>query len=180
MHALLLILRLLTLSPRDATLVGASMAGWPEFAPELLSICKRESPGHDCKRTVGVHGNDAPAAVKRFYAKAVARGWLDPAGCPEHRAETHEEMVRFGVRGSHGLAAAYTLRFLAGECVPPGVLDTPLISAFAATRRALEMCTRRHACTRAARHVHWVGARTTANRLRELSLQGLTFTTQQP
>lgn len=164
MHALLLILQLLHLAPRDATLVGASMAGWPEFAPELLSICKRESPGNTCERTVGAHGNDAHEATRRFYEKAVARGWLDPAGCPEHRAETHEEMKRFGVRGSHGLAAGYSLRFLIGPCVAPEVLDTPLISAFVATRRAMEMCERRGACTREERHVHWVGARTAARR----------------
>lgn len=140
------------------------MAGWPEFSGELLSICKRESPGNDCMRTVGAHGNDAHEATRRFYEKAVARGWLDPAGCPEHRAANHEEMKRFGVRGSHGLAAAYSLRFLSGECLAPEVLDIPLISAFVATRRAMEMCERRGACTRESRHVHWVGARTAARR----------------
>lgn len=115
-------------------------------------------------RTVGAHGNDAHEATRRFYEKAVARGWLDPELCPEHRAATHEEMKRFGVRGSHGLAAGYSLRFLTGECVAPEVLDTPLISAFVATRRAMEMCERRGACTREERHVHWVGARTAARR----------------
>ena len=169
MHALLVILHLLTLNPRDATLVGATLAGWPEFAPELLSICKRESPGNACARPVGLHGNDAPRAVRRFYTKAVARGWLDPAACLEHRAETHEEMRRFGVRGSHGLAAAYTLRFLTGECLAPEALDTPLISAFAATRRAMAMCAQRGACTRGQRYAHWVGATTAKLRSGETS-----------
>lgn len=161
---LLLVLRLLSLSPREATLAGASIAGWPEFAPELLSICKRESPGHDCTRTVGIHGNDAPRAVERFYRKAVTRGWLDPVGCPEHRAETFAEMQRFSVRGVHGLAAAYSLRFLEGECLAPEVLDIPLVSAVAATRRAREMCERTGACSVSARHDMWIGAATVRNR----------------
>lgn len=160
MSALLLILRLLSLGPREATLAGAGAAGWPDFAPELLTICKRESPGHDCDRTVGIHGNDASGAVRRFYTKAVARGWLDPAGCPEHRAVTFEEMQRFSVRGPHGLAAAYSLRFLPSECVAPEVLDIPFVSALVATRRARAMCERHNACDRAARHNLWVGAAT--------------------
>jgi hypothetical protein len=152
------------------------MAGWPEFSGELLEICKRESPGHDCRRTVGAHGNDAHEATRRFYEKAVARGWLDPTTCTEHRADTHEEMKRFGVRGSHGLAAGYSLRFLSGPCLAPEVLDTPLISAFAATRRAMEMCARLGACTRAKRHSHWVGARTAARRAARREVVALPIT----
>lgn len=157
-------LRYLALEPRAATLAGAKAAGWPEFATELVSICKRESPGHDCSRRVGLHGNDSPQAVRRFYRKAVARGWLDPDRCPAHRAETFEEMRRFGVHGSHGLAAAYSLRFLGIDCAAPEALDNPFLSAVAATRRAAAMCARRKACSRATRHALWMGEATARRR----------------
>lgn len=157
-------LRYLALEPRAATIAGATVAGWPEFADELVSICRRESPGHDCVRRVGLHGNDAPRAVERFHRKAVARGWLDPSKCPAHRASTTEEKRSFGVHGSHGLAAAYSLRFLSVECAAPEALDNPFLSAVAATRRAMAMCRKRKACSRSARHALWVGGATARQR----------------
>lgn len=155
----LLILRLLTLEPREATLAAAEFAGAPELGRELLKICKRESPGYDCRQRVGLHQNNTPRAAARFYRKAVARGWLDPEHCPEHRAETPDEMRRFAVRGNHGLAAAYSLRFLATRCTPPEALDNPFLSALAAARRAQQMCAEHGACTPAERHDLWTGRR---------------------
>lgn len=163
----LIVLRLLGLDPREATLAAAEVAGWPELGPELVKICKRESPGRDCRQRVGLHLNNSPHAVARFYRKAVARGWLDPERCPEHRAATPEEMQRFAVRGNHGLAAAYSLRFLAAPCAPPEALDVPFLSALAATRRAQQMCAEHHACTTAERHDLWTGARTARHRRAE-------------
>ena len=58
-------------------------------------------------------------------------GWLD-SWCPWHVGPDDPE--RFSVRGSFGLSAAYSLRFL-GPCLPPELLDIPVISAFAAARR---------------------------------------------
>ena len=121
MQQLLIVLRLLSLDPREATLAAAKVAGWPELGPELVKICKRESPGQDCRQRVGLHLNNTPRAIRSFYRKAVAHGWLDPEHCPEHRATTLKEMERFAVRGNHGLAAAYSLRFLAAPCAAPAL-----------------------------------------------------------
>lgn len=158
MQQALIILRLLSLDPREATLVAAKVAGWPELGPELVKICKRESPGQDCRRRVGLHLNNTPRAIRRFYRKAVEHGWLDPERCPEHRAATLKEMERFAVRGNHGLAAAYSLRFLEVPCAPPEALDVPFLSALAATRRAQKMCAEHGACTTATRRDLWMGA----------------------
>lgn len=158
------VLRLLGLEPLDASLAAAEVAGWPELGPELVAICKRESPGRACQQRVGLHPNNTPRAIQRFYRKAVERGWLDPGRCPEHRATTIAEMERFAVRGNHGLAAAYSLRFLAAPCTPPEALDVPFLSALAATRRAQEMCAKHGTCTRAARRDLWRGAGVTKRR----------------
>lgn len=152
------VLRLLGLEPLEATLAAAEFAGRPDLGPELVAICKRESPGSECNRRVGLHANNTPKAAASFYRKAVEHGWLDPERCPEHRAATAEEKLRFAVRGNHGLAAAYSLRFLAAPCTPPEALDVPFLSALAAVRRAEEMCTKHGACTRAARRDFWRGA----------------------
>ena len=157
----LIILRLLNLEPREATLAAAEVAGWPELGPELVKICKRES---HCDRRVGLHSNNTPRVARRFYRKAVERGWLDPERCPEHRAATAKDMLRFAVRGNHGLAAAYSLHFLATPCTPPEALDVPFLSALAATRRAQQMCTKHGACTTAARHDMWTGRRSAKRR----------------
>lgn len=167
MHLLLLILRLLHLDPLEATLAAAEVAGSPQLGPELVKVCKRESPGQDCRQRVGLHSNNTPRAIRSFYRKAVAHGWLDPERCPEHRATTLKEMERFAVRGNHGLAAAYSLRFLEGECVPPEVLDVPFLSALAAARRAQTMCAEHRACTTATRRALWTGARNADRRHRE-------------
>ena len=158
MQQLFIVLRLLSLDPREATLAAAKVAGWPEIGPELVKICKRESPGQDCRQRVGLHLNNTPRAIRSFYRKAVAHGWLDPEHCPEHRATTLKEMERFAVRGNHGLAAAYSLRFLAAPCAAPEALDVPFLSALAAARRARTMCTTHRACTTAARRDLWTGA----------------------
>lgn len=152
LHAFALLARLMSLEPVEATWTAATVAGWPGFARELVSICKRESPGHDCKRRVGVHGNDPDWAVERFYRKAKARGWIAPERCPQHRRAP----IEFAVRGMHGLAAAYSLRFL-GECVAPEALDNPYLSAYTATKRAQAMCLKHKACSRSERHSLWRG-----------------------
>lgn len=160
----LIILRLLSLAPREATLAAAEVAGAPELGPELIEICKRESPGYDCLRRVGLHTNNTPRASRSFYRKAVAHGWLDPERCPEHRASTPKEMERFAVRGNHGLAAAYSLHFLATTCTPPEALDVPFLSALAAARRAQQMCTKHDACTARERRDFWRGRRSAKRR----------------
>jgi hypothetical protein len=92
----------------------------------LAGVCQRESR---C-RPVGIHEQDAWAG-RRAYRKAVARGWLDPAGCIFH----HGSPERFSTRGGTGQIAAYALRFIDG-CWPPEILDIPAVDALAARRRA--------------------------------------------
>jgi hypothetical protein len=87
-----------------------------------------------------------------MYRNAMRVGWLDPT-CTFHRGDPS----RFSTRGVHGLSAAYSLHFVGG-CVPPEVLDVPLVSAIAAARRAREQCTRHGACTTEARRRLWIGA----------------------
>ena len=54
LQALILLARLMSLEPVEATRAAATVAGWPQFADELVKICKRESPGHDCTRPVSI------------------------------------------------------------------------------------------------------------------------------
>lgn len=68
----------------------------PEWRPMLLRVCKREGW---CGRfgPVGRHEIDAWAGVGR-YAAALARGYLDPVACPEHRLADYRA-VREDVEG---------------------------------------------------------------------------------
>jgi hypothetical protein len=154
--AALLWLRLFTLPPEPATRAGAAMAGRADLADELVDICRRESPGDDCKTLVASH---PPAAnrARAMYRKAVKRGWV--ATCTHNTAADVADQDRFGVRGAHGLSAAYSLWHI-GPCLAPETLDVPFLSAVIAARRATYQCQARHlrACTREARRRLWVGA----------------------
>ena len=137
----------MALDPVLATLVGSALAGEPGLAKELTAICRRES---HC-RLVGAHAGDASAGPL-MRKKAMARGWLDPE-CVWHRGDGR----RFSTRGIYGMSAAYSLRFV-DACMPPEVLDVPVVSAYVAAKRSRFMCDRHGACTRQQRHRRWVGA----------------------
>ncbi len=149
-------LRLLTLPPEPATRAGAAMAGRSDLAGELVAICRREAPGGACELTVGAHEADRKAAAG-MYRKAVTMGWLGT--CALNTALDARDRERFGVRGVHGLSAAYSLWHL-GPCHAPELLDVPFISAVIAAKRATFQCEAPHlrACTREARRRLWVGA----------------------
>lgn len=134
--------------PVGSSLLGAALVGAPELGPELVHICRRES---HC-RPVRAHEIDAWAGplMKR---KALKVGWLDES-CVFH----HGTPERFSTRGIYGLSAAYSLRFL-DACLPPEVLDVPLVSAIAAARRAQHQCETKGACSRSQRRREWAGAR---------------------
>jgi hypothetical protein len=117
----LLWLRLLTLPPEPASRAGAAMVGRPDLADELVSICRRESPGSDCAVTVGLHPPDKNP-VAAMYRKAVEKGWLGT--CPINTASGPHDRERFGVRGVHGLSAAYSLWHL-GPCLAPSCSTSP-------------------------------------------------------
>lgn len=141
-------LLLVIVDPVASSALAAVVVGEPELAPELLQICRRES---HC-RWVGAHPADvwAGAVMQR---KALRAGWLDPQ-CRHHRGAPE----RYSTRGVHGLSASYSLRFIEA-CVPPEVLDVPLVSAVVAARRARGQCRAHGACTSSARHRLWAGAR---------------------
>ncbi len=166
-------MRLLTLDPMDGTKAGVRLAGHPEFEQELVGICKRESPGSDCARRVGVHGNNRVQDVESAYRKAISLKYLYlHPGCPEHKLDPDprtgrpppKELLRFGVRGNHGLMAAYSVRFL-GPCVAPEALDIPVLSAIAATRRAVHMCLKSSKCSTSERLGLWIGVSLESKRL---------------
>jgi len=72
----------------DAALEDVDPEGeHPEWRPMLLRVCKREGW---CGRfgPMKVHGDDAWAGTGR-YAGALARGYLDPVACLEHRLEDY-------------------------------------------------------------------------------------------
>jgi hypothetical protein len=149
-------LRLLTLPPEPATRAGAAMAGRSDLAGELVAICRREAPGGACELTIEAHETDREAAAG-MYRKAVTKGWLGT--CALNTALDARDRERFGVRGVHGLSAAYSLWHL-GPCLAPELLDVPFLSAVIAAKRATFQCEAPHlrACTREARRRLWVGA----------------------
>lgn len=122
--AVFALLRLLALDPVPASLAGARIAGVPGLASELLDICETESR---CT-AIGIHRGPRVSG-DRFYQRARAAGLLDD--CPAHDLG---DGARWGIRGAHGLAAAYSVHLL-GECVPPEALDVPLLSAIVAAQR---------------------------------------------
>lgn len=149
-------LRLLTLPPEPATRAGAAMAGRADLADELVAICRREAPGDRCDTPIGAHAPDLGRAAA-MYRNAAAKGWVGT--CALNTATGERDRERFGVRGVHGLSAAYSLWHLQ-PCLAPEALDVPFLSAVTAARRATYQCEARHlrACTREARHRLWVGA----------------------
>lgn len=122
------ILAALSLAPVDATRLACRVERY-EPCSEVLAIVAAESRG----QAVGVHtGHAARVAGSVFWRKAVAAGLLHPERCEVHQQTDGGE--GWGIRGAHGLAAAYSVHVL-GECVDPAALDIPLVSAVATIRR---------------------------------------------
>lgn len=117
---LALILRL-ALDVRAATLVGAALAGEPELGPRLVDVARRESR----LSLVGVH------AIDSRWSSSVR-----PRGCTGDGWST---------RGAHGMMASYAMPHLPSwlRC-SPWVLDVPVVSAYAAARRASSWRCRAH------------------------------------
>lgn len=133
------LIALVLLSPVPASYVGAALAGHPELGHTLAAIAQRESSG----AWVSIHPGDRWAA-RIAWRRALSRGWLS-ASCVWHSSPGG-----LSTRGAHGMIAAYSLHVLGPPCLPPVLLDIPIVSAFAATRRATSK-----ACERAARCRSW-------------------------
>lgn len=121
----LLLLALLALPPRPASYVAATLIGRPDLGERLEAVCDRESR---CL-PLGVHPKDAGRGSE-VYENARRVGLL----CPTHR---RRRARRWSTRGAWGTMAGYTLRYMPGalRCLPPEVLDVPIVGAFAAALR---------------------------------------------
>jgi hypothetical protein len=132
---LALLVWLLILGPREAAHVVAN----PEDAQVLRAITYRESRGrwlsrHKAdQRPRGWQGDGDRAARRvgsRAWARAVQAGLLDPGTCPFHERGDARD---WSTRGSWGHVAAYAMPYL--PCLPPAVLDLPIVSAWVAAKR---------------------------------------------
>lgn len=134
--ALFSILAALSLAPADATRLACRLERYADCG-EVLGIVAAESRGV----AVGVHtGHAKRVRGDVFWRAAVGAGWLRPDRCARHQQADGGH--GWGIRGAHGNAAAYAVRFL-GECVGPEALDVPLLSAVATIRR-LRVLARRY------------------------------------
>lgn len=117
--------------PRTAAVLASWAVGAPWIAPDLVRICKRESPGHDCRERVGVHARDAWVSDSEWKSQ-VRLGHLNPI-CQPYRERV------WATHGNWGLSAASHWQFLP-PCYPPEILDVPIVSAYAAAQKFLAVC----------------------------------------
>ena len=141
---------LVGLGPHDATVLAAHVEGLQRFEVEALSILASESRG----QAIGVHrGHHGRVRGCVFWRAAVDAGWLHLGEC-EHHNPGDDHCERWGIRGAHGLAAAYSVRHL-GECVPAEAVDVPYLSAVVTVRRLRELERRYGLRTAEARAKAW-------------------------
>lgn len=118
----------LSLGPADATRLACRLERWPGCG-EVLALMRVESRGVE----VGVHTrHHARVRGAVFWRRAVDAGLLHPERCARHQQT--DGGADWGIRGAHGLAAAYSVHVL-GECVGPEAADVPLLSAVMTIRR---------------------------------------------
>ena len=115
-----LLLWVLTLTPRDA-------AKFVE--PKLEPICHRETR---CTAK-GIHKIDGWLG-KRAWQYAMRAKILD-ANCPFHALGDNPS--RWSTSGPFGMLRAYSIQYLPKplQCLPPEVLDIPIVAAYVAKRR---------------------------------------------
>ena len=149
----LILLLLSHLGAREASYAGARIAGSPTLGKEISAIAWRESR----HTRVGIHKGDSWASGTA-YKRALAKGYISPL-CP-----VWGPPKEYGVRGAHGLMSAYHLRYLPIPCLPPQVFDIPVVSAYAAAKKAQDICKRYGACTKQERHLIWRSVKAWRNR----------------
>ena len=138
------------LEPRDATVLAARVEGLQRFEGEALAILASESRGE----RVGVHKpHHGRVRGCVFWRAAVDAGWRRLGEC-EHHSPGDDPCERWGIRGAHGLAAAYSVRHL-GECVPAEAVDVPYLSAVVTVRRLRELERRYGKRTAESRAMAW-------------------------
>lgn len=114
--------------PKDAAHIVTWLTNKPEIYDGLISICMRESR---CE-AVGVHQIDAHLSPRSYWGQ-VRLGHLDRT-CQKHGYEG-----RWSTRGPWGLNAASHWQFFY-DCYQPELLDYPLISAWVATKKYVNVC----------------------------------------
>lgn len=138
----------LSLGPADATRLACRLERY-EDCGEVLALMRVESRGV----AVGVHtGHRSRVRGAVFWRRAVAAGLLHPERCAAHQQTDGGD--GWGIRGAHGLAAAYSVHVL-GECVGPEAIDVPLLSAVATIRRLRVLAGRYGLRTAEARAEAW-------------------------
>lgn len=166
------VLRLLdaafALEPIEATRVACRIERYDDCA-EVVRIARVESRG----RRVSVHTGHHPRRPGSvFWRAAVAAGWLRPDECDAHQAD--DGGFGWGIRGPHGLAAAYSVRHL-GDCVAAEVVDVPLLSAIITIRRLVEL-RQRYKLNREQRALAWrVGVGAVLRDRLDIDLDGSTL-----
>lgn len=124
----------------------------------VTDTCIMESSCY-ASRPISIHAGDIAASLPA-YGRAVRSGRLAPDRCAAHAARG-EVPGHWSTRGAHGLMAAYQV-FRLGTCLPPEVLDVPLLSALAAGRKARFHCRslerRGKSCTRLRLRCAWAMA----------------------
>lgn len=133
LFAVLTMATLLRLAPVDATRAACqSERVSASRCHEALAILQSESRA----RPIGLHADVRPDIGRVhggvFWRRAVASGLLRPDRCEAHQSSDRGD--GWGIRGAHGLAAAYSVHLI-GECVAPEAVDVPFFSAVVTLRR---------------------------------------------
>ena len=138
------------LAPHDATVLAAHAEGLARFEDEALAFLASESRGE----RVGIHRpHHRRVRGCVFWRAAVDAGWLHLGAC-EHHTPGDDYCERWGIRGPHGLAAAYSVRHL-GACVAAEAVDVPYLSAVVTVRRLRDLERRYGLRTTEARAKAW-------------------------
>ena len=128
MNLLAAIVCALSLGPADATRLACRLEHYADCG-EILALMRVESRGV----AVGLHTrHHARVRGGVFWRRAVDAGLLHPDRCAAHQST--DGGAGWGIRGAHGLAAAYSVHAL-GDCVGPEAADVPLLSAVMTIRR---------------------------------------------
>ncbi len=139
-----------TLAPHEATVLAARVHGLQRYEAEALRIVKVESRGV----AIGVHGDTAGRTNGYVFWRAAVKAGLVHLGECEHHVPGDDGAEGWGIRGAHGLAAAYSVHIL-GDCVSPAALDIPYFSAVVTLKR-LRILERTHGLhTAEARALAW-------------------------
>ena len=113
----------------------------------LKKICFRESR---CSR-IGRHKIDQKFSAA-LWKKIVRKKILRPATCPFHRRAD-----RWSTSGPYGLMRAYHWKYIHSPCLPPSVLDIPLIATWVAYTKLKTKCG--SFCTYKKSRILWRGKR---------------------